>query len=102
MAAKKGTRPPAAGMGRRKGQQNFLTKTIKEAILVAFDKVGGADYLAEMAREQPAAFMQLLGKVLPTQLEHSGSVDLKRIIDEISNDRPPELPYIEGEVVVDD
>lgn len=48
-----------------------MTRTIKAAIEEAFNTVGGPDYLAKMATEQPAAFMTLLGKVLPTQLEHS-------------------------------
>lgn len=55
--------------GRKAGTPNKLTKTIKAAIEEAFDKAGGADYLATMAIEQPAAFMTLLGKVLPTQVE---------------------------------
>lgn len=62
-------KPPAAGKGRPKGSVNKLTKTIKEAIEAAFDKVGGADYLARMAEDQPTAFMALLGKVLPTQID---------------------------------
>lgn len=61
-------RPPAAGKGRQKGSTNRLTRTVKEAIEAAFDKVGGADYLAKMAIEQPQAFMTLLGKILPTQV----------------------------------
>lgn len=62
----KGT--PKTG-GRVAGTPNKLTRTIKEAIEISFDKVGGPDYLAQMAVEQPAAYMTLLGKVLPTQLE---------------------------------
>lgn len=57
--------------GRAKGTPNKLTRSIKQAIEIAFETVGGPDYLAKMAVEQPAAFMTLLGKVLPTQLEHS-------------------------------
>jgi hypothetical protein len=34
------------GPGRPKGLQNKTTVTIREAILKAFDKAGGADYLA--------------------------------------------------------
>jgi hypothetical protein len=62
-------KPPAAGKGRPKGATNKMTRTIKAAIEEAFTKVGGADYLATMAIKQPAAFMTLLGKVLPTQME---------------------------------
>ncbi len=69
-------KPPAAGKGRPKGAQNKLTKTIKAAVEAAFDKAGGADYLASMAEQEPVAFMGLLGKILPTQLQHSGTVEL--------------------------
>jgi len=62
-------KPPAAGKGRPKGAVNKLTKTIKEAIEVSFDQVGGPEYLARMALEQPQAYMTLLGKVLPTQVD---------------------------------
>jgi hypothetical protein len=58
-----------AGKGRPKGASNKLTRTVKEAIEAAFSKVGGADYLARMAEEQPVAFMSLLGKILPTQID---------------------------------
>lgn len=64
-------KPPAAGKGRPKGATNKMTRTIKAAIEQAFEKAGGAEYLARMANEQPVAFMTLLGKVLPTQMEHS-------------------------------
>lgn len=64
--------------GRPKGSPNKLTKTIREAIEAAFDKVGGPDYLASMAYEQPVAFMSLLGKAMPTQVNASvqGSLGL--------------------------
>lgn len=67
-------KPPAAGKGRPKGAVNKLTRTIKEAIEISFEKVGGADYLAQMAVEQPVAYMTLLGKVLPTQISGDVSV----------------------------
>lgn len=66
------------GKGRPKGSSNKLTKTIKQAIEASFDKVGGAKYLEKMATEQPVAYMTLLGKVLPTQLE--AKVDDKRTV----------------------
>jgi hypothetical protein len=66
-------KPPAAGKGRPKGAVNKLTKTIREAVEVSFEKIGGADYLAKMAIEQPVAYMSLLGKVLPQQIEATGT-----------------------------
>ncbi len=71
-----------AGMGRPKGATNRLTKTVREAIEQAFDQVGGPDYLAEMAREQPVAFMTLLGKILPQQVNMNTKGDGLKIIFE--------------------
>ena len=67
----RGSKPGERRGGRTKGTPNKMTRTIKAAIEEAFAKAGGADYLVTMATQQPAAFMTLLGKVLPTQLEHS-------------------------------
>jgi hypothetical protein len=68
MAAPKGTRPPAAGKGRRKGSRNKMTRALKNMILQALDDAGGQQYLAEQATKNPAAFMTLLGRVLPLTL----------------------------------
>lgn len=71
----KGTRPPAAGRGRVKGEKNLITRAIKDMILHALDRVGGEEYLAKQAEKNPVAFMTLLGKIIPTQMEHSGSIN---------------------------
>jgi len=68
MAAPKGTRPPAAGKGRRKGSKNKLSADVKAMILAALDDAGGVEYLTRQAEKNPAAFMTLLGKVLPMQV----------------------------------
>jgi hypothetical protein len=57
------------GGGSRKGVPNKTTGAVKEMILAALDSVGGAEYLAERARANPSAFMTLVGKVLPLQLQ---------------------------------
>lgn len=67
----RGSKPGERRGGRKKGTPNKLTATVKQAIEIAFDKVGGPEYLEQMAILQPVAFMGLLGKILPTQLEHS-------------------------------
>ena len=56
------------GPGRPPGSSNKLTRDIKEAILHAFESVGGASYLERVATENPQVFCALLGKVLPTQI----------------------------------
>lgn len=60
---------PRAGAGRPKGVPNKTTRTIKEAIEAAFQGVGGAQYLMEQARQNPQAFMTLLGKIIPAQVQ---------------------------------
>ena len=69
MPAPKGTRPPAAGKGRPKGARNKLTRDIREMIRAALDKAGGIAYLVKQAELNPTAFMSLLGKMIPTQID---------------------------------
>ncbi len=58
-----GKRP---GAGRPPGAPNKVTKQLKELILGALDDAGGQQYLELQARKNPAALLQLVGKVLPT------------------------------------
>jgi hypothetical protein len=53
------------GPGRPPGSKNKTTLALREAILAALDKVGGADYLARLAIENSSAFASLLARVLP-------------------------------------
>jgi len=62
--------------GRKKGVGNKDTKQLRDMILQALDMKGGAKYLAKQADENPASFMALLGKVLPTTLTNSEGGDL--------------------------
>lgn len=56
------------GAGRKPGIPNKINTALKEMILGALGDAGGQKYLARQANENPAAFMTLLGKVLPTTL----------------------------------
>jgi hypothetical protein len=62
--------------GRQKGTPNKTTALLKDAILRAADDAGGKDgligYLTEQAKDNPTAFLTLLGKVLPMQVEGTG------------------------------
>lgn len=62
--------------GRAKGTPNKRTALLKDAILQAAEAAGGeaglVGYLTLQATENPAAFMSLLGKVMPMQLEGAG------------------------------
>jgi hypothetical protein len=58
--------------GRPKGVPNKLTTEVKQMILDALDSAGGVAYLASKAESHPAAFMSLVGKVLPLQVNGAG------------------------------
>lgn len=79
--ARGGSKPGERRGGRQKGTPNRLTGAVKEMILQALDDVGGVDYLARQAEANPAAFMTLVGKVLPLQLtgEDGGAIKVQSI-----------------------
>lgn len=57
--------------GRKKGTPNKTTALLKDAILEAGASAhadGLVGYLKQQANESPAAFLTLLGKVLPLQV----------------------------------
>jgi hypothetical protein len=58
-----------AGKGRPKGSPNKTTRAIREAVVEAFDKAGGVDYLVQLAKEDPRTFCTLIGRVIPLQVE---------------------------------
>ncbi len=51
--------------GRPKGTQNKTTTALKDALMLSFERLGGAAYLEEVARRDPRTYCALLGKVLP-------------------------------------
>jgi hypothetical protein len=67
-------RPPAAGLGRKLGSKNATPKAIKDMILEALAGVGGVEYLKSCAKNEKttAAFLGLVGKVLPLQISGEG------------------------------
>jgi hypothetical protein len=56
------------GPGRPPGSPNKINKALKDMILGALDKAGGEDYLTAQAKNNPNAFLALIGKVLPTTI----------------------------------
>ena len=60
----------APGPGRPRNVKNRMTN-LREAVLKAFDTVGGPEYLVKLAngtQSDRAAFVGLVSKVLPTQI----------------------------------
>lgn len=80
-----------AGPGRPKGIPNGITSELKDMIRQALDKAGGVDYLARQADENPAAFMSLVGKVLPKELtgKDGGPIQGSLTVTVAWEDAPP-------------
>lgn len=78
-----------AGKGRPKGSTNKITADIKAMVIGALNDAGGQAYLARQASENPAAFMTLVGKVLPLTVAGAGDngEHVHKIVREIV--RPP-------------
>lgn len=70
-----GARPGVkAGPGRPKGSLDKGNALIRQMIVEALDQVGGVEYLTARALDQPAAFMSLIGKVMPVQVQADANV----------------------------
>lgn len=61
-------------MGRPIGQPNLLTRSLKSMIMQALREEGGLEYLRQQARDEPKAFLALLGKLIPKKLNVDGNV----------------------------
>lgn len=57
------------GAGRPAGSLDKGNALIREMIVEALDKAGGVTYLVRQAEAKPAAFLALIGKVMPVQIE---------------------------------
>jgi hypothetical protein len=64
--------------GRQKGSLNKHSAQLKDMILGALSDVGGQQYLAHQARENPNAFISLIGRTLPLTVNanHSGGITI--------------------------
>lgn len=79
--------------GKPKGALSHTTKTAKEAIAIAADKLGGADRLVDWVKEDPAnerAFWATIyPKLLPLQVNGSaddGSFITKMVVEFVKSD----------------
>lgn len=54
--------------GRSKGTPNRISADLRDMIAGALSDVGGREYLAKQARENPSAFLTLIGKTIPKEI----------------------------------
>lgn len=80
-------RPPNAGKGRKKGSQNKLTRTVKEAFEAAFNALQdqpGAK-LDDWAKGNPTDFYKIASKLIPTDVKATveGSIEFREVVRKI-------------------
>lgn len=61
--------------GRPKGSTGHIGKQIAEMVSTALKDAGGADYLRRQADENPAAFMTLVGRLMPKDINIASQED---------------------------
>lgn len=78
--------------GSRKGSPNKITRTVREMVVEALDRSGrdlggedGTTYLQLMAITEPKAFLALVGRIVPVQLDatitqHEPVARIERVI----------------------
>jgi len=81
MTKAQGAAAKGPGPGRPKGARNKITRDIQAAIVNAFEKAGGENYLLQVAQEDPKTFCALLGKVLPMQVSGEGGGPVKLVVE---------------------
>ena len=67
------------GPGRKPGIPNKANGLLRDAIIQAAEDAGGKDgivgYLTQQAKKHPAAFLSLIGRVLPLQVQGRGAAE---------------------------
>jgi hypothetical protein len=64
----RGSMPGERRGGRQAGTPNKIPNAVREMILEALDGAGGVEYLRQQAKDNPGAFLTLIGKVLPKDI----------------------------------
>ena len=77
--------PPNAGKGRKLGAVNKTTAAVKEALMTAFDDIGGIDALAVWAKENQDKFYPIWAKLLPQEIK--GELEINNVTPEERNQR---------------
>ncbi|MGK9450774.1 hypothetical protein ACSSZE_05820 [Acidithiobacillus caldus] len=77
--------PPNAGKGRPPGAANRTTRALKQALEESFERLGGVEWLVQLAATEPKAYAGLLAKLLPTQIDadvtaHPPITEIRRVI----------------------
>jgi hypothetical protein len=85
-------KPPNAGKGRVKGVPNKSTAAVKQALIEAFDELGGVPSLVAWAKKQPTEFYKLWAKMMPLEVSgpNGGPIQLEAVVGIIEKLTPEE------------
>lgn len=72
MPHKPGYKPPNAGKGRPKGAPNKFTSSFKEALLLAFQGIGGTEALTVWGAANPTEFYKIAARLIPHEVVGPG------------------------------
>lgn len=61
--------------GRVAGTPNRTTQAVKDALLHAFEEVGGQEWFIELAKSDPRTFALLLGTLIRHEFKVEGTID---------------------------
>lgn len=70
--------------GRPAGVPNKLSGTVKENVVQVFDAIGGLDFMADWAKENPNQFFNIYAKLLPTEVVANVTVNpIKELLSQV-------------------
>lgn len=67
--------------GRGKGVQNKVNQDVREMINKALSNAGGVKYLTEQAEKNPVAFMALVARILPKEMNVNVTAVTQDLVD---------------------
>ena len=89
------------GPGRKPGIPNKANGLLKDAIIQAAEEAGGREgivgYLTQQAKKHPAAFLALIGRVLPLQVQGrdtSGQIIVEIVTPQLGRDEPKLVEHV--------
>lgn len=86
MERDKGRFTKGHGGGRPKGTPNKLSGEVRQMILDALEAAGGVDYLRLQAKENPSAFLSLVGRIVPGEVKAEIGGNVTIVLDKLDAD----------------
>ena len=62
--------------GRTKGTKNKIGQDVKNSLLFVYETIGGDKTFSDWAKEEKTEFYKMYSKLLPTEMEHTGDIQI--------------------------